>query len=95
MVSSTVRMHEQYGSELVVIGMNVLEEPAAVRRFTAEQDMNYLNLIADEATLRTYRVRSHPLTVLITSDGQIYRTYVGYTASEQLEEGVRALLGLE
>ena len=95
MVSSTVEMHEQYGPELAVIGMNALEEPAAVRRFVAEQGMTYLNLIADESTLRTYEVRGHPFTVLIAPDGQIFSTYVGYTDKAALEQGVRELLGLE
>ena len=95
MVSSTVEMHEQYGPELAIIGMNVLEEPAAVRRFVAEKGMTYFNLIADDTTLRAYQVRAHPVTVLIAPDGQIFRTYVGYTDKAALEQGVRELLGLE
>gem|GEM_PF-1490194 len=95
MVSSTVDVHERYGDELVVIGMNALEEPDAVRAFTDEQGMSYLNLIADEETLGAYGVRGHPFTVLISPDGLLAQTFVGYVDGETLEAGVRTLLGLE
>jgi hypothetical protein len=95
MVSSTVDVHERYGDELVVIVMNVLEEPEAVRAFTGEQGMAYLNLIANEDTLRAYGVRGHPLTVLITPDRGIAQTYFGYVDGETLDTGVRALVRLE
>jgi len=75
--------------------MNALEEPDAVRAFTDEQGMSYLNLIADEETLGAYGVRGHPFTVLISPDGLLAQTFVGYVDGETLEAGVRTLLGLE
>ncbi|MFB0535011.1 MAG: TlpA family protein disulfide reductase [Anaerolineae bacterium] len=67
MVSSTVELHQQYGDQLVVIGLDVQESPEVVRPFVAEHGMTYLNLIADAPTLERYDVRAHPLTVLITA----------------------------
>lgn len=95
MVSSTVELHEQYGDRLAVIGMDVQEDPDVVRSFVDEQGMRYLHLISDADTLQNYGVRGHPMTVLITPGGQVFRVYSGYTEKAALEQGVRALLELE
>ena len=95
MVSSTVELHEQYGDRLAVIGMDVQEDPAVIRSFVAEHGMSYLHLISDVETLQAYGVRGHPMTVLITPGGQVFRVYSGYTDKEVLEQDVRTLLGLE
>ena len=95
MVSSTVEMHQQYGDQLVVIGLNTQESPEVVRPFVAEHGMTYLNLMADVPTLQRYGVRAHPLTVLITARGEMFTGYMGYADKAPLERDVRALLGLE
>ena len=95
MVSSTVELHQQYGDQLVVIGLDVQESPEVVRPFVAEHGMTYLNLMADAPTLQRYRVRAHPLTVLITARGEVFNSYMGYTDKAPIERDVRALLGLE
>ncbi len=95
MVSSVVELDRQYGDQLVIIGMDAQESPGVVRSFVDEHDATYLNLVADAETLHAYRVRAHPFTVLITPEGQIFRSYLGYTEKEALEGDVRALLGLE
>jgi hypothetical protein len=95
MVSSTVELHQQYGDQLAVIGLDVQESPEVVRPFVAEQGMTYLNLIAVAPTLQRYGVRAHPLTVLITTRGEVFNGYMGYTDKAALEQDVRALLELE
>lgn len=95
MVSSTVELHQQYGDRLIVIGLDVLENPEVVQPFAAEHGMTYLNLIADAPTLQRYGVRAHPLTVLITARGEVFNGYMGYTDKASIERDVRALLGLE
>jgi hypothetical protein len=95
MVSSTVELHQQYGDQLVVIGLDVEESPEVVRPFVAEHGMTYLNLIADGPTLQRYGGRAHPLTVLITARGEVFNGYMGYIDKVSLERDVRALLGLE
>ena len=94
MVSSTVELHQQYGDQLVVIGLDVLESPEVVRPFVAEHGMTYLNLIADAPTLQRYGIRAHPLTVLITARGEVFNGYMGYTDETPLVRDLRALLGL-
>jgi hypothetical protein len=94
-VSSIVELDQQYGDQLMVIGIDADESPAIVRAFVDEHDVTYLNLIAGRETMLAYRLRAHPFTVLITAEGQVFRTYRGYTEKEALERDVRALLGLE
>lgn len=95
MVSSTVELHQQYGDQLIVIGLDVQESPEVVRPFVAKHGMSYLNLIADGPTLQRYGVRAHPLTVLITARGEVFTGYMGYIDKVSLERDVRALLELE
>jgi uncharacterized protein YyaL (SSP411 family) len=95
MVSSIVELDQQYGDRLVVIGVDAAESPDVVRAFVDKQGMTYLNLIGDEEMLQAYRLRGHPYTVLITPEGQVFRSYLGYTDKATVEGSVRALLGLE
>ena len=95
MVSSTIELHQQYGEQLMVIGLDVQESPEVVRPFVAKQGMSYLNLIADAPTLQRYGVRAHPMTVLITARGEVFSGYMGYLDKASIERDVRALLGLE
>jgi hypothetical protein len=95
MVSSIIELDRQYRDQLAVIGIDADESPAVVRAFVDEHDLAYLNLIAGRETLLDYRVQAHPFTLLITSEGQIYRTYLGYTDKAVMEEDIRTLLGRE
>lgn len=94
MLSSIDELDHQYGDRLTVIGIDADEDPEVVRSFVEEHDVGYLNLIGDGETLQAYAVRAHPFTVLISPDGQVFRSYVGYTDKAIIEEGVRALLEL-
>ncbi len=95
MVSSIVELDQQYGGQLVVIGIDADESPGMVQAFVDEHDVTYLNLIAGRETMLAYRLRAHPFTLLITPEGQVFRSYVGYTEKEALERDVRTLLGLD
>ena len=95
MVSSIVELDQQYGDRLVVIGVDAAESPDVVRSFVDKHGMTYLNLVGDAEMLQAYRLRGHPLTMLITPEGQVFRSYLGYTDKATIEGSVRALLGLE
>jgi hypothetical protein len=95
MVSSIVELDQQYGNQLVVIGIDAQESPDVVRSFVEEHGITYLNLIADAETMRAYQLQGHPFIVLTTPEGRVFRTYLGYTDKAALERDVRALLGLE
>ena len=94
MVSSIVELDQQYGDQLVIIGIDDGEKPSVVQAFADEQGITYLNLIGDVETFRAYRLRAHPYTVLIDAEGQVFRTYRGYTDKDILENDIRDLLDL-
>ena len=95
MVSSLIELDQQYGDQLVIIGIDDGETPEVIRSFVDENGITYLNLLGDAKTFQDYRVRGHPLTVLITSEGQLFRSLLGYTDKAVLEPDIRALLGIE
>lgn len=94
MVSSINELDRQYRDQLVVIGLDADESTDVVRAFVDQHELAYLNLIAGRETLLDYRVRAHPFTLLVTSEGQVYRTYLGYTDKAVMEEDIRTLLGI-
>jgi hypothetical protein len=93
MASSIVELHQQYGNQLTVIGIDAQESPDVVRSFIEDYEMTYLNLVADAEVLQVYQLRGHPFTVLVTPEGRAFRSYLGYTDKATIEQDVRALLG--
>ena len=95
MVSSIVELDQQYGDQLAVIGIDADESPDVVQSFVEKHGLTYLNLVSDVKTLQAYRLRAHPFTVLITPEGRVFRSHLGYIDKETLERDVRALLELK
>ncbi len=95
MVSSLIELDQQYGDQLVIIGIDDSETPEVIRSFVDEHGMTYLNLIGEAKVFRDYQVQGHPFTALITSEGQMFRSYLGYTDKAVIEPDIRALLGIE
>lgn len=90
-----VEFQERYEDQgLVVIGIDADEQAEVVRDFVEQNGVNYLNLLGDVDVLRAYRLTAHPLTVLITPQGAIYKQYLGWREKQELEQGVQALLDL-
>jgi len=95
MVSSMVELQDQYGAQgLAVIAIDAGEEAEVVRAFVAQHGVNYLNLLGDMNVMQAYRLTGHPLTVLVTPQGTIYKQYLGWRPKEEVERDVRALLAL-
>jgi hypothetical protein len=92
MVSSINELHEQFGPQLAVVGVDANESLEAVRAFVDEHELGYLNLVADLETLRAYGVRSHPLTLLLGPGRQVFSGYLGYTEKATLERDILSLL---
>jgi peroxiredoxin len=55
------------------------DDVAAVRRFAAEQGVDYPVLLGDDALQSAYRVDSFPTTLFLSADGRVRRAAVGYT----------------
>ena len=90
-----VELQDQYGAQgLAIIAIDAGETAEVVLPFVEKHGLNYLNLLGDEKVLQAYRLRGHPLTVLVTPQGTIYTQYLGWRPKEDVEQGVRALLAL-
>jgi len=88
-----VELQDEYESRgLVVIGIDVDEEPEVVRSFVEERGINYINLLGDVKVFRDYRLTAHPQTVLIAPRGEIHNVYIGTVSKEILEKDIETLL---
>lgn len=55
------------------------EDEEDVRRYVREQEVDYLVLLGNEATRRAYRVNMYPTTFVLSAEGRIEQSAVGYT----------------
>lgn len=91
-----VELQNEYESKgLVVIGIDVDEEPEVVRSFVEERGIDYLNLLGDVKVFRDYRLTAHPYTALVTPRGEIQNVYIGLVSKEILEKDIETLLSAE
>ncbi len=66
------------GSDVMVIGVNVQENPAVVEAFVIDYGMSYpVVLDPDGEAARLYRVRAFPTTYFIDGQGRIARVFSG------------------
>ncbi len=79
--SSTVSaLRSTVGERAHVLSVAVAYEDAEdVRRFVRERGVDYPVLLGDDALTRAYRVNSFPTTFVLSSEGRIQQTAVGYT----------------
>jgi hypothetical protein len=90
-----VELQDQYEAQgLTVIAIDAGEEAGVVRDFVEQNGVNYLNILGDADVMQAYHLTAHPLTVLITPQGTIYKQYLGWREKQELEEGIRGLLDL-
>lgn len=91
-----VELQDEYESRgLIVIGIDVDEEPEVVSAFVEERGIDYINLMGDVKVFRDYRLTAHPHTVLVTPQGEIHNVYIGLTSKEVLEKDIEVLLSVE
>lgn len=91
-----VELQEEYRSRgLVVIGIDVGEEPEVVRSFVEERGIDYLNLLGDARVFGDYRLTAHPYTALVTPRGEIHNVHIGLVSKEVLEKDIDTLLSAE
>ena len=87
-------LHERYrGQGLVVLGISVDDDPAAVLRFEREVPIRYpTGLFNQQLAGRLGQPEAIPTTLLIDRSGALRRTFVGYVDVATLEAGIRELL---
>ena len=80
-------MHAKYSSEgLVIIGVNVDNDPAAAAAFLKEYPADFQIHYDPEAVLaRQYDIQGMPSSVVIGKDGEIVETHIGFKVKRQNE----------
>ena len=79
-------LYEAYGDDgLVVLAINLGEEPERVAAFVADLGLSFPVLLDEKASVGTlYRVRAAPTTYFIDRDGLIRQRYVGPLTADVL-----------
>jgi peroxiredoxin len=70
--------------EIPVLGIAVDGTPAQLKAAREKMGITYPVLLADDATLRAYKVRGIPHTVVVRPDGTIGANHVGVVFRPQL-----------
>ncbi|GAB4247598.1 MAG: TlpA disulfide reductase family protein [Deferrisoma sp.] len=91
-----VELQQKYRAEgLVVVGMNMDQNPDDLTEFMTRTSFNYPVVKVDEATRMAYGgVASIPQAFLIDRQGRIRYTFMGYSQdiARDMEEKIRKLL---
>jgi len=79
---------------VAVLGISVDENPKAVAAFDRrEVHIEYASLLTSDAAEEAFGgVVGLPSTFVLDRQGRIYKSYVGFTAPETLEDDVQAVL---
>jgi peroxiredoxin len=86
---------EQYSDELIVLAVNVAEDPEDIQDFMNELDLTFGALLdSDEKVFRQYLVRGLPTTYFIDAEGILRIQHIGVMTEGQLD-GYLAELGLD
>jgi len=70
--------HRQFDGDVLVLGVDVQENPEQVAEFIVEHDMTYPVVIDETAEVaKTYRVRAFPTSYLIDERGVVVEIFTG------------------
>lgn len=80
-------MHAKYSSQgLVIIGVNVDNDPAAAATFLQEFPAEFqIHYDTDAVLARQYDIQGMPSSVVIGRDGEIADTHIGFKVKRQNE----------
>jgi len=89
-------IHEAYGDEVVIVGVNHFDPVSAALDFIEELELTYV-LGPDEAgeIATAYSIDSIPKTIIINSDGFITESIDGLVTESELREKIDLLLGVD
>lgn len=78
---------EEHASELVVLAVNIGEEPWRVKQFIHDLGLNFEVLMDENNQVQDlFRVRAYPTTYLIDTQGVVRAQHVGLLSETQLEK---------
>ena len=87
------RVQDEYGDDLVVIGVNVGESIEDGEAFARKAGITYLRLYdTDQSVTDGYRVQAMPTSYFIAPDGSIAEANFGFMVYEQMVEKVESAI---
>jgi thiol-disulfide isomerase/thioredoxin len=94
-IPSLVELQQQYGTDLVVLGVSVDDPIEKLKPYATEMKMNYPVLVGNgrEDVQDAYGpLWGIPVSVFIDRDGKIAQKHSGIASKEQFEREIKALL---
>jgi thiol-disulfide isomerase/thioredoxin len=95
-IPELIALQEKYKDQLLILGVSVDEgPPEEVRKFVAEQRINYPVVMATPELNKVFpRPDAVPTTFVLDREGRVVQRHVGLVSSVVAESEVRALAGL-
>jgi len=79
--------HETYGDSLIVMGVNIGDDPQLINAFMAEQGMTFPCLVATAAMQTAYEANSVPHALVLDANGLVtFNNHPGYLSEAALQE---------
>ena len=94
-IPSLVQLQQQYGQDLVVLGVSVDDPIEKLKPYATEMKMNYPVLVGNgrEDVQDAYGpLWGIPVSVFIDRDGKIAKRHSGIASKDQFEQQIKALL---
>ncbi len=93
-IPDLIRLYNQYKGKFIIIGISVDQTGAdTVREFYKNYKMNYPVIMATSGILQNYGgITAIPTSFLISPDGKLIKTIVGYRSKDQYEAEIKPYL---
>jgi thiol-disulfide isomerase/thioredoxin len=94
-IPSLVQLQQQYGKDLVVLGVSVDDPVEKLKPYATEMKMNYPVLVGNgrEDVQDAYGpLWGIPVSVFVARDGKIAKRHSGIASKDQFEQQIKALL---
>ncbi len=90
------RVHQRYADRLTLLGINLQEEPEAIKKFLRDDVHVSYPILLDRTgdVVRAYRVIAQPATYWLDEQGRIVQQKYGAYITEELEQRVHEFLVL-
>lgn len=79
--------YQAYAPDLVVLAVNIGEEPWRVKKFVHDLGLSFEVLMDEDNQVQSlYRVRAYPTTYLVDTQGVVRAQHIGLLSEAQLEK---------
>jgi thiol-disulfide isomerase/thioredoxin len=94
-IPSLVELQQNYGDQLVVLGVSIDDPLSKLKPYATEMHMNYPVLVGKDRqdVQDAYGpLFGIPVSVFVDRDGRIWKRHSGIASKEQFEREIKALL---